>query len=41
MAGQKLILEYKASAGAGDKIVVTSDTAASLDVIINALEITS
>ena len=41
MAGQKLILEYKASAGAGDKIVVTSDTAASLDVIVNALEITS
>lgn len=41
MAGQKLILEYKASAGAGDKIVVTSDTASSLDVIVNALEITS
>ena len=41
MAGQKLILEYNASAGAGDKIVVTSDTASSLDVIVNALEITS
>ena len=41
MAGQKLILEYNASASAGDKIVVTSDTASSLDVIVNALEITS
>lgn len=41
MAGQKLILEYNGSAGAGDKIVVTSDTVSSLDVIINALEITS
>jgi hypothetical protein len=41
MAGQKLILEYNASAEAGDKIVVTSDTADSLDVIVNALEITS
>lgn len=41
MAGQKLILEYNAGASAGDKIVVTSDTASSLDVIINALEITS
>lgn len=41
MAGQKLILEYSAGAGAGDKIVVTSDTASSLDVIVNALEITS
>lgn len=41
MAGQKLILEYNGSAGAGDKIVVTSDTASSLDVIVNALEITS
>ena len=41
MAGQKLILEYNASASAGDKIVATSDTASSLDVIINALEITS
>lgn len=41
MAGQKLILEYNASAVAGDKIVVTSDTADSLDVIVNALEITS
>ncbi len=41
MAGQKLILEYNAGAGAGDKIVVTSDTASSLDVIVNALEITS
>ncbi len=41
MAGQKLIMEYRAVWGAGDKIVVTSDTAASLDVIVNALEITS
>jgi hypothetical protein len=41
MAGQKLILEYNAAQEEGDKIVVTSDTAASLDVIINALEITS
>jgi hypothetical protein len=41
MAGQKLIMEYRAIWGAGDKIVVTSDTAASLDVIVNALEITS
>ena len=41
MAGQKLILEYNGSASAGDKIVVTSDTASSLDVIVNALEITS
>jgi hypothetical protein len=41
MAGQKLILEYNAAQAAGDKIVVTSDTASSLDVIINALEITS
>ena len=41
MAGQKLILEYNATATAGDKIVVTSDTASSLDVIVNALEITS
>jgi hypothetical protein len=41
MAGQKLILEYNAAQVAGDKIVVTSDTASSLDVIINALEITS
>ena len=41
MAGQKLILEYNSTASAGDKIVVTSDTASSLDVIINALEITS
>ena len=41
MAGQKLILEYNGTAGAGDKIVVTSDTASSLDVIVNALEITS
>jgi len=41
MAGQKLIMEYSAGAGAGDKIVVTSDTASSLDVIVNALEITS
>lgn len=40
MAGQKLILEYNGTAGAGDKIVVTSDTASSLDVIVNALEIT-
>jgi hypothetical protein len=41
MAGQKLILEYNGAASAGDKIVVTSDTASSLDVIVNALEITS
>lgn len=41
MAGQKLILEYNGTAAAGDKIVVTSDTADSLDVIVNALEITS
>jgi hypothetical protein len=41
MAGQKLILEYNSTAVAGDKIVVTSDTASSLDVIVNALEITS
>lgn len=41
MAGQKLILEYNGTALAGDKIVVTSDTASSLDVIVNALEITS
>ena len=41
MAGQKLILEYNGTAAAGDAIVVTSDTASSLDVIINALEITS
>ena len=41
MAGQKLILEYNGTASAGDKIVVTSDTASSLDVIVNALEITS
>lgn len=41
MAGQKLIMEYNTTASAGDKIVVTSDTASSLDVIINALEITS
>ena len=43
MAGQKLILEYNGAQGvaAGDKIVVTSDTASSLDVIVNALEITS
>lgn len=41
MAGQKLILEYRAASAAGDKIVVTSDTASSLDVIVNALEITS
>jgi len=36
-----LILEYNGTASAGDKIVVTSDTASSLDVIVNALEITS
>jgi hypothetical protein len=41
MAGQKLILEYNGTVAAGDKIVVTSDTASSLDVIVNALEITS
>ncbi len=41
MAGQKLILEYNGTASAGDKIVGTSDTASSLDVIVNALEITS
>lgn len=41
MAGQKLILEYNGTSSAGDKIVVTSDTASSLDVIVNALEITS
>ena len=41
MAGQKLILEYNGTASAGDKIVVTSDTASSLDVIVNALELTS
>ena len=41
MAGQKLILEYNGTALAGDKIVVTSDTVSSLDVIVNALEITS
>lgn len=42
MAGQKLILEYKGGGvNAGDKIVVTSNTASSLDVIVNALEITS
>ena len=43
MAGQKLVLEYHITNNvqAGDKIVVTSDTASSLDVIVNALEITS
>lgn len=41
MAGQKLILEYNGTSSAGDKIVVTSDTASSLDVIVNVLEITS
>jgi len=41
MAGQKLIMEYNGSAGAADKITVTSDTVDSLDVIVNALEITS
>ena len=41
MAGQKLVLEYNSTASAGDKIVVTSDTASSLDVIVNVLEITS
>ena len=41
MAGQKLILEYNGTSSAGDKIVVTSDTTSSLDVIVNALEITS
>lgn len=41
MAGQKLVLEYNGTAAAGDKIVVTSDTASSLDVVISMLEITS
>lgn len=43
MAGQKLILQYHITnnVSSGDKIVVTSDTASSLDVIVNALEITS
>ena len=38
MAGQKLIMEYNSS---GDAIKVKSDTASSLDVIVNALEITT
>lgn len=41
MSGQKLIMEYNSSVSAGDKITVTSDTADSVDVIVNALEITS
>lgn len=38
MAGQKLIMEY--SGGTGDAIKIKSDINSSLDVIINALEIT-
>lgn len=44
MAGQKQIMQIFDTGGStfvGDKIVVTSDTASSLDVIVNALEITS
>ena len=44
MAGQKQIMQIFDTGGGtyvGDKIVVTSDTASSLDVIVNALEITS
>lgn len=43
MAGQKLILQYHITNNVsdGDKIVVTSDTASSLDVVVNVLEITS
>lgn len=45
MAGQKQIMEIFDTDGlgtyVGDKIVATSDTASSLDVIVNALEITS
>ena len=44
MQGQKQIMQVFATGETtyeGDKIVVTSDTASSLDVIVNALEITS
>ena len=44
MAGQKQIMQVFATGETtyeGDKIVVTSDTTSSLDVIVNALEITS
>lgn len=44
MAGQKQILQIFDTGGStfvGDKIVATSDTASSLDVIVNSLEITS
>lgn len=44
MAGQKQIMQIFDTGGGtfvGDKIVATSDTANSLDVIVNALEITS
>lgn len=44
MAGQKQIMQIFDTGGStfvGDKIVATSDTASSLDVIVNSLEITS
>ena len=44
MAGQKQIMQiFDTGQGGfvGDKIVATSDTASSLDVIVNSLEITS
>ena len=44
MQGQKQIMEVFPTGETtyeGDKIVVTSDTASSLDVVVNALEITS
>ena len=44
MAGQKQIMQMFNTGGGtfvGDKIVATSDTASSLDVIVNSLEITS
>ena len=45
MAGQKQIMQIFDTDGnntfVGDKIVATSDTASSLDVIVNSLEITS
>jgi len=44
MAGQKQIMQiFDTGQGTfvGDKIVATSDTASSLDVIVNSLEITS
>jgi len=43
MAGQKQIMQIFATGNTfvGDKIVATSDTASSLDVIVNSLEITS